>query len=312
MRLKRRASNLVLGYATNLPPESIEWLASTLRDAYSPRECDLVLFTNHVDDKLSSIAEEQGVTFLHTPNVYSSKVSKFSKLINRCIIYPTKYAARLSKPIPALDVIFGKLYPTLLILWHHPHFVRWLTYRNFLAVNPHYRNILITDVKDVAFQCPFFEELGDYDLHFFKQDVFYGPDDYWDSRWYTKSYGARAFQKIIGHPAICIGTVLGSMKGIQSFLGLFCERILRGPFVGIEQSIFNHMLHMGEFSCISMKIHENADGAVLTLTENSLHRFEVCPDGLYTVAGKLIPVVHMYDRNEEAFRYFSTKFSTHQ
>jgi hypothetical protein len=305
MMCDSQIENVVLGFATNLHPERLEVFAKTLRSVYGSQVCDLVIYTNNVDDQLRQIAKEYSVTFLYTSNIYSSRVSKFSKLLNRCILYPTRWLAMATQNIPSLRIIFYEMYLQLLKLWHHPHFVRWLNYRDFLKTNPQYKNVFMSDVKDVAFQSPFFDEVGSSDLHFFKQDVQYGSNDHWDTTWYRESYGSKDLNKVLGRPALCIGTIMGSFKGVDAFLEILCAEILKTPFIGIEQSIFNHLFQTDAFNNILFEVHENAVGPILTMTGKSWNRFKVCPDGVFTVDGKLASVIHMYDRHQETFDYFS-------
>jgi hypothetical protein len=297
--------NVVLGFATNLNPERLEVFAKTLRRVYAPQVCDLVICTNNVNNQLCKIAQEYSVTFSYTPNNYSFSINKLSKLLNRSILYPTRWLALSTQNIPSLRVIFYEMYVQLLKLWHHPHFVRWFTYRDFLKTNPQYKKVFMSDVKDVAFQSPFFDEVDSSELHFFKQDVQYGGDDYWDTKWYGDSYGSKALQKVVGKPAICIGTIMGSFKGVDAFLEALCAEILKTPFIGIEQSVFNHLFYTDGFKNIPFEVHENAMGPVLTISGDSLNRFKVCPDGVFTVDEKLASVIHMYDRHQETFDYFS-------
>ncbi|WP_448561315.1 hypothetical protein [Trichothermofontia sp.] len=300
-----QVENVVLGFATNLDPARLEVFAKTLRSVYSPLECDLFIYTNNVDEKLYQISKEYSIRFLYTPNTYSGSVNKLSKLLNRAILYPTRWLARLTQGLPSLRIIFHEMYPELLKLWHHPHFVRWLSYRDFLKVNLQYKKIFISDVKDVAFQAPFFDYLHSSDLYFFKQDVQYGGSDFWDTNWYRNAYGSTALNKVIGKPVFCAGTMIGSWSGINSFLEIVCNELLRTPFLTIDQAIINHLFYTDAFKGIAFEIQENAVGPVLTLTSGSWDRFKVCPDGLFTLDGKLIPVIHMYDRHQETFNYFS-------
>ncbi|MBD1916694.1 MULTISPECIES: hypothetical protein [Cyanophyceae] len=299
------AENVVLGFATNLHPERLELFAKTLRCVYSPQTCDLVIYTNKVDHQLCEIGKQYSVTFLHTANNYSPSVSKFSKLLNRSILYPARGLALATQNTPSLRIIFYEMYLQLLKLWHHPHFVRWFSYKDFLEANPHYQKILMSDVKDVAFQAPFFEEISASDLYFFKQDIQYGDDNNWDTRWYHESYGSKNLKAVEGKPALCIGTIMGNSKGVNAFLNVLCGEILKTPFIGIEQSVFNHLFYNNAFNHISLEIYENASGPVLTQTQKSWDRFRVRPDGVFTTDGKLMPVVHMYDRHQDAFDYFS-------
>ena len=198
--------NVLLGFATNLSPERIEVLSKTLRSIYSPNECDLVIYTNNVNRELSYIAKEHSVNFLYTPNTYSFSVNKISKLLNRIIINSTNWLARYTCNFPSLKIIFYEAYPLLIKLWHHPHFVRWLCYKEFFDTHRNYKKVCISDVKDVAFQAPFFEKLDSSVLHLFEQDVFYGIFDghnRYDTLWYRDAYGLKELNKIKDKPALC-------------------------------------------------------------------------------------------------------------
>lgn len=158
-----RAKNVVLGFATNLSPERVEVFSKTLRKVYSSRECDLVIYNN---DELSRIAKEYSVNFMYTPNIYSYSENKLLKFLFRIIIYQTKWLETLTCSFHSLEVIFNKQYSLLLKLWHYPHFVRWLSYQKFLHTHRNYKKIFLSDIKDVAFQSPFFEMLDGSSLHF--------------------------------------------------------------------------------------------------------------------------------------------------
>jgi hypothetical protein len=163
----------------------------------------------------------------------------------------------------------------------------------------------MSDVKDVVFQSAFFDGLGASRLHFFKQDVQYGGDDFWDTKWYRESYGSAELNQVIGKSVLCIGTVLGSCRAVEDFLEILCGEILKTPFIGVEQSVFNHLFYTDAFKSIPFEVYENTEGPILTLTAGSWKRFNVCPDGVFTIEGKLLPIIHMYDRHRATFNYFS-------
>jgi len=300
------AENLVMGFATNLEPKRIEIFAKTLRRIYPPDECDLVLYVHTVSDELRDLAKKYCINFTYTYNNYTYSVGKFSKAINRCIIYPVKWLAKLTRNIPSLKVIFYDLYPVLIKLWHHPQIIRFLYYMDFLSANRTYKKIFISDVKDVAFQAPFFNVISDPGLSVFGEDKIFGTA-YWNTLWYRTAYGIDELKKIEGKEAFNVGTVLGGFGAVEKFLSLFCGELLKHPFGYVEQAVFNKLYYSGALNKLPVKAYKNAE-ILLTIADPIdplyIKYFKVASGGVYNSNGQLIPIIHMYDRNVETLNYF--------
>jgi hypothetical protein len=304
------AQNVVLGFATNLVAERVEIFAKTLRQVYSPSECDLVIYTNHVDDELRNLAQDYSIQFLYTPSQYSYEMGKLAKYLSRFLIDVTHFLAKLTRQNPAFKIIFSEAYPLLIELWHHPYFVRWFCYQNFLKTHRNYQKIFLSDVKDVAFQAPFFESLGSDNIHFYNMGIFYGDPTYKeaqvDTDWYREAYGLEASKKVEGQPILNIGTVLGDFQGIELFVNLVCDEILRQPFGRIEQVILNNLYYTSNlFDSVIAQAQKNAESSVLTLISAAQEQIEVTDEGIFNLNHQLIPVVHMYNRYSPTMDYFS-------
>ncbi|MBD2089097.1 hypothetical protein H6F67_04415 [Microcoleus sp. FACHB-1515] len=300
------ADYLVMGFATNLDPVRLEVFAKTLRSVYSPQQCDLVIITNRVDDKLNQLAQQYAIEFVHTPNSFSFKINKFAKLLYQALVYLSKWLAETTQRIPSLRAIFYELYPLLLRLWHHPLFVRWMSYQDFLKVRQNYKRILISDVRDVSFQAPFFEHLGEASLHLFEQDQIYGVAEV-DTRWYQELYGSQELAKVNGKPALCLGTIMGDFQGVKTLVDSLCEDTLKCPFGRVDQTVFNKLFYEGRFNGVTIQVHDNKEGPILTISEpHVVDHFKTDLDGVFYKENKnLIPVIHMYDRHSETLAYFT-------
>jgi|GEM_PF-1329000 hypothetical protein len=303
------AQNVVLGFATNLVVERIEIFAKTLRQVYSPTECDLVIYTNQVDDELRNLAQNYSIQFIYTPSQYSYQMGKLAKYLSRLLINITRFLGQLTRQSSSLNIIFYQAYSLLIELWHHPHFVRWFCYRSFIKTHRNYQRFFLSDVKDVAFQAPFFENLGSDNIHFYDMGIFYGDPTYKeaqvDTDWYQEAYGLEAFKKVQGQPILNIGTILGDFQAIELFVNLVCEEILKQPFGRIEQVILNNLYYNNALSSIVAQAQKNAESSVLTLISAAQKQIEITDEGIFNLNHQLIPVVHMYNRYSPTMDYFS-------
>jgi hypothetical protein len=77
----------------------------------------------------------------------------------------------------------------------------------------------------------------------------------------------------------------------------FCAFYRRHAFGGVEQCIFNYMLH-NDLMRTPYRVVENIKGPVATLANNVAHDATEIRDGYVrrAIDGSIIPAVHMYDR----------------
>ncbi|MDP1025752.1 hypothetical protein Q5H91_00860 [Sphingomonas sp. KR1UV-12] len=278
--------NLVLGFATNQPPAAFATFVNSLRKVYTADQCDVVLIVDSPPDGPALDAN-----YVSTRNVYPHRhvIARRSKSL---FIRLASSAASASKSLssgPARAIL-----DEAMERWHHPHYARWLAYRRFLRDHSEYEQILLTDVRDVLFQGEFF--LPDVkSVQLFEQDEFYGTGNC-DSDWYQHAWGTDALNRISSRPAICIGTILGPRDQILMLIDDFIAYFSPAPFRGVEQAIFNRMLFDGDLR-FDYVVNHNVEGLVATLSNLEAIDQIVSSAGLIrTAAGKIIPVVHMYDR----------------
>lgn len=284
--------NLIMGFATNQDQKSVEIFCKSALQSHADEICDVVIITNNYEDYFLEL-ENSGVKFFYTTSKYSGNTSKSSKLINRMVLNSLRISH--SNKIGKFVSDIRESYHTLIETWHHPHFARWFAYKRYLEMNRTYGEVFLADVKDVAFQRSVFKNAGREYLNLFKQNVEYGDDD-WDTKWYREAWGRKNLSKVEGKPAICIGTLAGSLKSILALVTSLTEFYAIYPFKGIEQAGFNYMIY-NDMIDIEYSIVENIDNQVATLTSKAYPLVEFDGENIIRKNGKsVIPAVHMYDR----------------
>jgi len=281
---------LVLGFATNQSSSSFRIFINSLRQVYSPEQCDLVLIVDRIPDDLDA-EDKAGVSFFFTPSAYPHRLKAERKAKNMLIRIGSAVA---HAHVPLVSSLAARMLRPMIEGWHHPHFARWVAYERFLKANPHYERILLTDVRDVLFQGRFFDG-GDDIVELYEQDEYYGADSC-DNGWYRDAWGDAALERAAGSPAVCIGTILGSYVQTTQLIRDFIDFYSRYPFRGVEQAIFNRLLIDGQPK-FTYRINRNVDGAVATLANQKAFAFVSVSDKITRKTdGSTIPIVHMYDR----------------
>lgn len=287
-----------MGFSTNQDRKSVEIFCRSAIKHHDKRNCDVVIFTNKYEDYFLGL-EKVGVRFVYTPSKYSSKTSTLSKVMNRVILHSLRIADKVNFKKYAKDIFDS--YPNMIEAWHHPHFARWFAYKNFLDLNRNYQEVFISDVKDVIFQGNVFTNTGIEYLNLFKQNVTYGDDD-WDTRWYRDAWGQQELAKIVGKPAICIGTILGASSSVSGVVDTLVEFYKKFPFKGIEQAGFNYLIYHDLIET-KYSMVENIDNQVATLTSAAYQFVEYDGQNIVRKHDKsIIPAVHMYDRFPDMMR----------
>jgi hypothetical protein len=289
--------DVVIGFSTNQDEQSVKVFCLSLRRVYSRDQCDIVIITNHYEDYFADLGRH-GVHFMSTANNWAPTTGKLAKVINRIILNGMRIATKI-RLFRSLVPEIAAAYPPLLEIWHHPQIIRWFAYERFLTLNRAYRQIFLSDVKDVIFQAPLFDQPTDY-VSLFDQDEIYGPC-YWDTKWYREAWGEKALTKVIGKRPLCIGTILGPHREVLSIVQELCAFFANHPFGRIEQSVFNYMLQ-NDLIRTPYRIVENVNGPVATLANEIAHNATVTRNGYIrrVVDDSIIPAVHMYDRWPDA------------
>ena len=292
--------DLILAYATNCKFEDYYRFAKSARRFCPREEADIVIFLDAQGPKFSSLAIAEGITLVPSANVW--KMSRDSKLLNYQFHLWILWLKLLSQVLPRRHrPYFQELHRLAVADWVHPQSGRWLFFRDFLAVNSEYRLVMTSDLRDVVFQESPFRGLDQGVLHVFDQDGL--PYDHGlnlDSQWLEAVYGKSGVSRLKGLTSICVGTVIGTSAQMMRVCDLMVPEILRKRRIPIDQPIFNMVI--GSRYDGSVIRHSIIDGPVLTLFGDT-QPWQIIDDQV-RINDRLVPAIHMYDRNPETLALF--------
>lgn len=277
--------HLIAGFGTNQTRESLEVFLRSAREVLPRDQGDVALITNR-SDGIADLAAQEGVLLIHTPSTYSHATGKRAKAMNRGLLHLMRLTARVQPP----EIRAG--YDSLLETWHHPHFARWFAYKRVLGLG-RWDKVMLCDTKDVVFQAPFFDRLPDDSVSLFEDGETFAPDA-WNTRWYRQAFGARALTELEGQHPICIGTLGGPRQAVLAIVTELCGEIARHPFGAVEQARFNRMLIRNAFETPVTRWPNYELVATLVGELN----VTLPDDRICAADGRILPVVHMYDRFE--------------
>jgi hypothetical protein len=194
-------------------------------------------------------------------------------------------------PAPHLDPKLAALSPTA-------H--RFFMFQHLLARRSVSGRILMSDMRDVVFQ----RDPFDFPLlpHF---DLFYALEERiiaqcgMNASWIRQRYGNGVLRRLRGEIISCCGTVIGSHRGMLTYLSRLCEHMVGGPvFYGIDQGIHNYMIRQDpvENQCALL----NGLGPVMTMHYMNKERLGFSETGeILNHDGSVPNIVHQYDRLPE-------------
>lgn len=212
--------------------------------------------------------------------------------------YESKRIARFYPAITRGLTVFAKDRPAararIIASSSLPSVSRYLRYYRYLARNvDRYRNVMVTDVRDVYFQLdPFAFDVGDR-LHCFleHEGTTLGGQRH-NRDWLQRAYGMDVARALADEWASCSGTTIGSARAMLGYLRAMVEQLVALPqFDGIDQPAHNYLIYTGRLP--NVELGKNFESAVATLSlvpkEDVIRAL---PHGLDHVN-----VFHQYDRH---------------
>lgn len=237
-----------------------------------------------------------------------------------------------------------KTYNVIFKTYHFHEFVdtpvhnsRYIKYLEFLSDHNEYKNIFLSDTKDVIFQHNPFENLPEEYLYFFKEDsgVTISDDYFYNSWWIFASYGGEILNQLGNKNIICSGTILGSYNEILQLLLYVKEEFTKikkekpDTFKNtiLDQAIINCLGHLNIIGNKNIQLKPNGEivatlGASLGAKINIPQNFDITTvdpkyltppipadkilmNGHHFMINNSIPsIIHQYDRSyllKEAF-----------
>jgi beta-1,4-mannosyl-glycoprotein beta-1,4-N-acetylglucosaminyltransferase len=187
--------------------------------------------------------------------------------------------------------------------------IRYLKFFEFIKDHENeYKNVLISDVRDVYFQNDPFKGLEKNSIFFAEEDESktIKDDDRFNSRWIRQTYGDIILEDLNNEKITCCGTVIGSYRNISAYLEFMTNEIIR--FYKEKNPFFNDMLDTAIHTYIyykrrdllenpSMKNNGDLFGTVGITVKEFPDKITI-KNNLIEVNGKIPSIIHQYDRSE--------------
>jgi hypothetical protein len=197
-----------------------------------------------------------------------------------------------------------KSLPEPIHVYNYRHF---LYYDYLLKHGRKFRNVLLTDVRDVVFQGDPFE-FPMYDrIHLAMEnpDIPVGACP-WTSQWLLAGYAPEVLERLKDKDMSCAGTTLGPVPHIMRYLDLMLAEIagMKDAFTCADQAAHNFLLHDGKLDPVEKL--RNFEGPILTVG-SELH-YELDEEKrLVNRDGSKIAIIHQYDRHPQLLRLFENR-----
>jgi hypothetical protein len=195
---------------------------------------------------------------------------------------------------------------------------RFFKYLEYLS-DVEYKNVLISDVRDLVFQSNPFENLPTEFLYLFEEDrgIRIGKCIY-NAYWMNCAYDNTVLGELFWNPILCAGTILGSYAEIVKFLKIFKQDLLdikayrydMYRSVNIDQSILNYIAYKNTQDLkLEIKLNGDIVGTVgLTITRKEATDLITHTNDAVSINGFFPAVIHQYDRHEELVKFYSNKY----
>jgi hypothetical protein len=194
--------------------------------------------------------------------------------------------------------------PEPIHIYNYRHFL----YYDFLLKHAaRFRNVLITDAKDVVFQSDPF----DFPLHERLNVAMENPDILigecpWTSPWVLSGYGPEVLERLKNKEMSCAGTTIAPAAVMMRYLELMLQQIgrMKDAYACADQAAHNLLLHEGALEPTQRL--RNFESAILTVGSEPAYRLDAAGE-LVNRDGSAIAIIHQYDRHKELARLFEAK-----
>lgn len=230
--------------------------------------------------------------------------------------------------IPVLETCFYK-YNVIFkpfcfadILGTKIHNARYIKVLEFLYEQTAYKNIFLSDTKDVIFQYDPFRNLESEFLYFFQEDtgIKYRDELEYNGGWIREGYGQAVLDSMLDYNIICSGTILGSYSRVikllvsvkDEFVKIKTERPSVFASVILDQAVVNYICRMNEEISNISTIKHNGD-IVATIGVSLNNDFpsldKVSMNKYHILLNDLDPsIIHQYDRHPMLKEIFDKKY----
>ena len=183
--------------------------------------------------------------------------------------------------------------------------VRWIMYKNFLDEHgKDYRQVFLTDTRDVIFQGNPFEPYINFQNYFgyvtSESDIKNSGSNF-NNNWLTNLIGKAKAKKLGNKKFIGGGTIQGTINEVKIFCENMVETSKRSTRRGDEQSSMNYLVYDNLLPIENLMEIDCTGGSVFTVRISSIadHSVKVENEKILRGDGGVPAVIHQYDRHPE-------------
>jgi len=186
----------------------------------------------------------------------------------------------------------------LLNVFHMPDY-RYYLYLNYLESNNYrYKNVLLTDVRDVYFQVNPSQVPWAVGCITVAKEAVKIKDEFWNTRWILTKFGHHVYSQLEEETVICSGTNFGPVDQIVSYLKEMVHYLFFIDYYRVivnDQAVHNYLVHTKKISPIAFG--DNEIGPIMTLSfENDANIKMNEHHQILLKNGTVAPILHQYDR----------------
>ena len=289
--------NAVVTFALGYTRKEVELFLNSCKKIHL--HADIILFAGKNHDALKEELQEY-------PDVILRKYEE--PLLQKAV-------AKLLMKVPALAMLYAKLVRWMyqkvftgkdrkLLFGMVQPLIHFMGKRFFalskLMEESKYEKYLFTDIRDVVIQHDPFLACNSNELHAGAEPIYIGDDEH-NKRWVDFTFERRIAESLYYKKVICAGVIYGSASSFELYLRRFIDLTFENlPGIinklGADQAIHAYLFHY-DMKGVNCKIHHNNDGKIVTLHHDDPDNFIWLSDQIIHPNGKMIYLVHQYDRH---------------
>ena len=179
---------------------------------------------------------------------------------------------------------------------------RFFGYLEFLAGHSdEYDKVMLSDLRDVVFQSDPFAQPWPADIVYAQERCLVGGENA-NYGWIFDTYGKAVADNMRDWFVSCAGTTFGTVAGIMRYLAAMTRELRerRAPLPeGVDQAVHNYIVRMRPLRNAWCDTTDSLVSTMHFVSDESVH---ATAEGVL-IDGRLVPVVHQWDRNKITLDY---------
>jgi len=194
---------------------------------------------------------------------------------------------------------------------------RFIRYIEFLSDNLEFKNVFVTDTRDVVFQDNIFNWCSDNSLNLFLEDPGIALGECIYNRYWTESaYGSDIVSELKDNTILCAGTILGSREQVLEL----CNRIKieldilkhtnnhSYQTVNVDQAILNKIVYKDKIDCTLFQNGDLVGTVGQSVTQERAKDIVTLAENKILLNGTAPAVIHQYDRHQALIDFVSNLY----